>query len=371
MNAQLAGRYRSGRYQPALVTLLLVGLLAGWVIAQSGGDPLALARLGTRYLQGDSNGTEGYDGQFVYAIALDPRPQAVAPLLDVPAYRYQRILFPLLARLVSLGNQAAIPWMMALLGIFAQAAGAWAVSELLAGWGVSRWYALIYGLWAGFGLAVRLDLPEPLAFALVAGALLARERGRPSLAWALYGLALFAKEVTVLFVAAQLLADLSQRRWREAAGLAAAALLPYALFQLWLWQVFGQPGIASGGAMATPFEIIPYMGLWRIGAYSLTYLLAMTVVFGPAIILPSLWGIWTGVKSWLKGDRNVLVLALFFNAAAIVFLPFSTFRETGGLLRFACGLVLSVLLVAGRRKSRRILNYALLWMVLNVFLFKS
>ncbi len=33
------------------------------------------------------------------------------------------------------------------------------------------WYALIYGLWAGFTLAVRLDLPEPLAFALVAAAL--------------------------------------------------------------------------------------------------------------------------------------------------------------------------------------------------------
>jgi hypothetical protein len=187
----------------------------------------------------------------------------------------------------------------------------------------------------------------------------------------LYGLALFAKEVTVLFVAAQFLADLSQRRRREAAGLAAVALLPYALFQLWLWQVFGQPGISSGGAMATPFELVPYMGLWRIGAYSQAYLLAMAVVFGPAIILPSLWGIWMGAKSWLKGDRNVLVLALFFNAAAIVFLPFSTFRETGGLLRFACGLVLSVLLVAGRRKSRRVLNYALLWMVLNVFLFKS
>ena len=87
------------RLGPALVILLISSALVGVVIWRLGGDPLALARIGARFSAGDPQGTQGYDGQFVYYIALDPNPAAVAPRLDVPAYRYQRILLPLLARL--------------------------------------------------------------------------------------------------------------------------------------------------------------------------------------------------------------------------------------------------------------------------------
>jgi len=365
-----AGARLRSLLNPASVTLLLLVLLVSIVIASGGGDPLALARLGTRFANGDPNGTEGYDGQFVYYIALDPRPEVVAPLLDVPAYRYQRILLPVLARVISLGNVSALPWVLALLGIFAQAAGTWVVAELLAGWGVSRWYALVYGLWAGFVLAIRLDLPEPLAYGLVAGAIFLAGRERHGWSWILYALAVFAKEVTIFFVIAQLLAYLFQHRWRHAVALGIIAFLPYALFQGWLWSVFGQPGIGSGGQMATSFELIPFMGILRIGAYSVIYMLAMLLVFGPAVILPAIWGVWNGFRKWAAGEENVIVFGLFFNALIIPFLPFSTFRETGGLLRFACGLVLAVLLFAGRYRISRVLNYSWLWMVLNVFLLK-
>lgn len=367
----LNGNLRTALISPFWITLLLLTGMVAIVIASSGGDPLELARLGTRFTQADPNGTEGYDGQFVYFIARDPRPAAVAPLLDAPAYRYQRILLPLLARFLSLGSESLLPWALAAAGVLSQAAGTWLVGRLLESWGVNRWYALVYGLWAGFVFAVRLDLPEPLAYALVAGAILSTRRGRPALGWVLYGLALFAKEVTILFVAAQFLADLIQGRWRSVLGLGLAALLPFALFQAWLWAIFGQPGIGSGGAMATSFEWIPYMGLWRIGAYSLVYLLAMLVVFGPAVVLPSVWGIQKAIRTLVAGERNVFVLALLLNALVIAFLPFSTFRETGGLMRFTCGLVLSVLLFAGQYRVKRVLNYSLLWVVLNVFLLKS
>ena len=356
---------------PAFVCLVASAILVAWVIIQAGGDPLSLARLGTRYSQGDPNGTEGYDGQFIYYIARNPDPVEVLPYLDVPAYRYQRILLPLLARYLSLGKVEVIPWMLAGLGIFAQAAGTWAVAELLIGWGVSGWYALVYALWVGFILAVRLDLPEPLAYSLVAGALLSQERGKPWLAWPLLGLALLAKEVIALFVVAALLSSLQKKDWKNASGLLLVSILPYIVFQLWLWKVFGQPGIGSGGAMATPFELIPLMGLLRIGYFSPVYLLAMLVVFLPAVIVPALWGVWMGIRKWITGDASVVVLALIMNALAIFFLPFSTYRETGGLLRFACGLVMCVLLFTSRFHMKKALNYSFLWLVLNVFLLKS
>jgi len=356
---------------PPFITLILMIALVAAVILANGGDPLALARIGTIYDLGDPQGTEGYDGQFVYYVARDPDPTRVARYLDVPAYRYQRILLPLLGRALAFGSLQAIPWTLAALGILSQFVGTWLVSLLLASWRVSRWYALIYGLWVGFGLAIRLVLPEPLAYALVAGAILSEIRGRRGLGWLLHGLALFAKEVAVIFVIASLVDKLTRRKWRDVGGLILVSVLPFAIFQFWLWQVFGQTGFGSGGAMATSFELIPYMGLFRIGFYSPLYLVAMLIVFAPSIIFPSVWGIVTTLKKWISGDINVVVFSLFFNALAIAFLPFSTFRETGGLLRFSCGLVLSAVLYCGYYRNRRILNYGFLWLVLNLFLVKS
>ena len=122
--------------------------------------------------------------------------------------------------------------------------------------------------------------------------------------------------------------------------------------------------------MATPFEKIPFMGLLRIGSYSLPYLLAMLVVFSHSIILPAVWGVWSALKRVFSNEINVVVLGLLLNALIIAFLPFSTFRETGGLLRFACGLVMSVLLFAGRYRLQRVLNLSVFWLALDIFLLK-
>ncbi|MFM8322085.1 MAG: hypothetical protein ACKOC5_14330 [Chloroflexota bacterium] len=360
---------------PALVALLIAALTAGAAILLGGGDPLALARLPSRDPALNEAQQAGYDGQFIYYIALDPHPERAAAHLDVPAYRYQRILLPLLARALALGDPARLPWTIVMVTVLSLAAGAWAVGCLLAGWGVSPWYALVYGLWVGFLLAVVVDLPEPLAYGLAAGGVLALERagsrrGRAA-GWLLLGLSLFAKETAAVFLAGVLLTNLLQRRWGELVGAALLAGLPFALFQGWLWLVFGRPGLGSGGAMATPFELIPFMGLLRIGQYSPLYLLAMALVFGPAVALPSLWGIWAAARRLLSGETGLVVSLLLLNALVIPFTPFSTFRETGGMLRFASGLVLALLLFAARYKVRRALNYSVFWIVLNVFLLKS
>lgn len=356
---------------PTVVTLLLMTVMVAIVIFSANGDPLALARLGTMFSEGDPDGNQGYDGQFVYYIARDLRPEVVTAYLDVPAYRYQRILLPILVRVLAIGSITALPWVLPILGILAQAGGTYAVSELLDGWGVSRWYSLSYGLWVGFSLAIRLDLPEPLAYGLVAGAILMSERKHPVLGWLLYGLAVFAKEVTMFFLLAALLSGIIHQRWKDVIGLFIIGFLPFIVFQVWLWTVFGQPGIGSGGAMATQFEYIPYMGLLRIGYLSPLYLLAMLVVFIPSVVLPSIWGLLVSIRKLISREANVVVLALFLNSIAIAFLPFSTFRETGGILRFACGLVLAVVLFAGRYQIVRVLNYSLFWIFMNVFLIKS
>lgn len=370
-NTESGSSHPAVRIMPGLLTLILMVILVTSVTIIEGGDPLNLARIGTLYGENEHGGTEGYDGQFVYFIARDLNPTVVSPHLDVPAYRYQRILLPLSARLLAFGRAELIPWTIPIISIFFHAFGTFILSEILAGWGISRWYALVYGLWVGFGLAIRLDLPEPMAYALVISALFAEFKQKHLLAWVLLGLALFAKEVTILYVFAVGLAYITERRWKDVFGVILISIIPFLTFQVWLWITFGSPGLGSGGAMATPFEVIPFMGLLRIGYESSLYLGAMLVVFVPAIIFPALWGIIASIQKFLQRETNMVVLALFLNSLIIAFLPFSTFRETGGLLRFSCGLVLAIILFAGKYHIRRALNYSWFWLTFNVFLIKT
>lgn len=350
------------------IFLLLVNLV---LLASINWNPLALIRIGTRFSEGDPNGTEGYDGQFIYYIARDPNPATVIIHLDVPAYRYQRILLPIFARMVSFGHADIIPWALIGLGIISQTVGTWLVSKILISWGINRWYAITYGLWVGFTLAIQLGLPDSMAYGLAAGGIIATERGRSRLGWILYGLAIFTKETTILFLAAQLLSDLLRWRWKSAIGFGLVAVLPWLLFQGWLWFSFGQPGIGSGGAMATPFEVIPYMGLWRIGTYSLPLLLTWVIIFGPIVVLPSAWGLWASIRQLIARDTDVTTMALLLNSLMIISTPFSTFREPLGILRYACGLVLAALLFTAKNHRIRVLNIlSILWLAMNAFLVK-
>lgn len=343
-------------WSPTLVTLFVMLFLVGLLISTNHGDAMGLVNPGTRFTLHDPTGSWGYDGQFYYYIALDPSPLAAAPFLDVPAYRYQRILFPLLTFIFSLGNVALIPWIMGLLGIVTQTVSTGLVARLLDEWGVNRWYALVYGLWLGLSLAVRSAMPEPLAFGLVAGAILASRKGSQPLSWLLYGLSLFAKEVTIGFVVAAGLEMIWRRRWRDLAGLVGVAGVPYLLFQGWLWLTFGRLGLGSGGAMATSFEIIPFMGIIRMFLVQSLLLKAFALLLVPLVMIPTLWALWVSVRKLAAREVNQEVLALLINAFFLVILPFSTYHDTRGIARFLCALVLAVLLFAARYKQQRILR---------------
>jgi hypothetical protein len=44
---------------------------------------------------------------------------------DVPAYRYQRILYPVAARALALGNADLVPWTLIIVNVIALMAGVW------------------------------------------------------------------------------------------------------------------------------------------------------------------------------------------------------------------------------------------------------
>lgn len=353
-------------WSPTLVVALVLAAYLGAVLAQAQGDPLVFARLGAGFADGEPVGEPGYDGQFAYWIARDPRPTAAAPHLDVPAYRYQRILYPLLAWALAAGQAVLVPWVLVLLNAAAQLAGTWVVERWLVEHHISRWYALTYGLWAGLVLAVRLDLTEPLAYALAAAALLALHRGRVGWAAVALGLALLTKE-TVLAVWLALVVWAAVNRRRRALAAWALAGVPFAVLQLLLLRWYGALGLASGGHMATSFEWLPYMGLWRIATVSGVAFALLAVLLVPLIVLPSVWGIIAAARGVWRQRWAPVAWVLGANAALLAVAPFSTFREPLGIIRLATGLVLLTVFYGAQARTRRVLNYSLFWLAALAF----
>ncbi|MFV1859712.1 MAG: hypothetical protein ACC647_10240 [Anaerolineales bacterium] len=355
-------------YLPATASTLVAAAYVVWRLAGLGWQPIELFELGTRFSQGIEDGSPGYDGQFSYYIASSLDPINVEPKLDVPAYRYQRILYPLSARVVSIGVEAWLPWSFVIVGLLAHWGGTWAVARFLLDQALNPWYALSYGLWVGLVAPIGLGLGEPLAYGLAAGGWLLRARGRVVWSALLFGLALFAKETTIIFLAAAILAELTGQRRGRALVAYLASLAVFIGWQAWLWSTFGSPGLGSGGDMATPFEWIPFMGLFRIGSVDMLVLGLFLLMFLPTIVLPAIWAVIASIRSILKGIPSAEAWSLLGNGIALMVLPFSTFREPLGLVRFASGLVLAVILFSASRQLMRPLRYSLFWTALLAIL---
>ncbi len=355
--------------------LALALTYVGLTLLRYEGDPLIFALLGTRYSQADPEGTQGYDGQFAYYIARDPGNGW--RYCDVPAYRYQRILYPLLAWVLALGQPEAVGWTLIALNVAALVGGTYFTERLLAARGVSRWYALVYGLYGGLVAGLRLDLTEPLAFGLVQAGLWAWEVGRQGdketrgqqeaknlsfVCCLLLALAALAKETALIAAAGLFLYLALERRWREAVGLGLVVGLPFAIWQGVLWVWLGSPGVGAGGAMATPFEWLPFAGLLRVAAVSWPVFWLLLAIEGPLFVLPTVWALIVSLRALLRGRRHPWVTVLLAQAAVLPFLPFSTWREPLAMARLAIGLVAATLLYGAWRRSRRVLIFSLFWL---------
>jgi hypothetical protein len=343
-----------------MVVLVLALVYTSITLVRYAGDPLLFALVGTRYGQGDPQGTQGYDGQFAYYIARDPLNGW--RYCDVPAYRYQRILYPLLAWVLAFGQPELVAWTLIALNVVALAGGTYFTERLLATRGINRWYALCYGLYGGLVAGLRLDLTEPWAQGLVQGALWSWEKERGGVASVLLALAALAKETALIAAAGFFLYLALERRWRELIHMGMVVGLPFVLWQGVLWAWLGTPGTGAGGAMATSFEWLPFAGLWRVTTISWPTFWLLLAIEGPLFVIPTAWAIFASAGDLFRGRRHPWVSILLTQASVLSFLPFSTWREPLAMARLAVGLVSATLLYGARRRARRILTFCLFWL---------
>lgn len=355
--------------RPWQVVSILSILYIILVLGVNNYNPLSLVTIGTVFSEGipeAEGGIEGYDGQFVYFISRDPA--TAAQYIDVPAYRFQRIVLPALGWAFSFGQEALIPWVLLLVNLIALGGSTAILEHLLQEKGYSRWYALTYGLSVGIFVSVRLSLTEPLAYGLaIAGIALFHHK---KLYWsaAVFALAMLTKETVVFFPMGYTLYLFYQKRWTEGFTFGAISITPFILWQLVLFQHFGTFGIGSGGAKSTSFELIPFAGFWKTFALypaenriqiAFIYILFYT----PLLFIPTLYSLVRVAIDVRNKTLSSFSFLLFFNALIMLFIPISTYGLFIAIMRFAIGLQITVILYTAHHKQTRALRYSTLWLL--------
>jgi hypothetical protein len=359
------------RLSPWLIVFAILCIYSASVLAASQWDPMRFVNIGTFFDANNGKGMYGYDGQFAYQIARDPL--NASQYLDVPAYRYQRILYPLIAHVISFGgNPIFLPWVLILINLFSIVGGTKVTELLMLEHNQNRWYALSYGLFIGLLLSLRLDLTEALAFFWVQLAVLFFERKHLWRASFMFILASLSRELSLTFVAAAIIYLFFDKQYKRAITWGSVTLLPFIVWQVIIKVWLGEWAIRSGGMFASSFTLIPFSGWWSI-ASNLPFLmfLALSLVVVAPVLLPAAISIFVSARAFLFGSNNLGVWSLLINASLFPFLPTSNVMAPAGLYRVAVGLMVGVLHYGSINRSKKALNYSLLWLAALVFLYND
>jgi hypothetical protein len=203
----------------------------------------------------------GYDGITFYRFALDPFTAARTKFgitLDTPPYRNQRIAYPFIVWLLSLGHPSWVPALLVIVNVAAAAAMAAFGGAFSRRLGYHALWGVIVPLYPGFLLTLSRDLAEIVASMFAMGAIWAISARRNLTAAILLTCAALTREPTLLLAfalaAAWLIERLLHRERRIAPVVFLAPIVIDVLWQTFLTARWGTSPLRSGTpAMALPF----------------------------------------------------------------------------------------------------------------------
>ncbi len=293
-------------------------------------------------------GSRGYDGQFFLYIARDPLLLGEScRYIDIPAYRYGRILYPLLAGMLAMGIHSLLPYTLVLVNLFAILFGTHFAVLMLKSAGLNPWYGAGYGFLSGLLICILRDLAGPTAMAGVIGGVYFYHRGSYLPAAGLFAAGILAREVVAMVPVGLFVFDLIFGKTGKRGGVILFSPLPFLLWSGYLavrlgsfpWRGgagnFGSPlaGMISSGA-ALLARKVSWAGQLFFGLFLLLTILSLllslreifrrpggaSAVFLFYSLLPFLATdrIWT--EPWSYGR-------VFLPAAVLVFVNFCRARD--------------------------------------------
>ena len=179
----------------------------------------------------------GYDGLTFYRLALNPFTRertAHGIRLDNPPYRQQRIGYPLIVWLLSLGHATWVPALLVAVNILAAAVMAAFAGAFAKKFGMHPLWGVIVPLYPGFVLTFSRDLAEIVAASFAMGAIWAIASRRNTTAAVLLTCAVLTRETTLLLAVALAAAWLIERLMRRERRIGVIAFaLPIAVYVFW------------------------------------------------------------------------------------------------------------------------------------------
>ena len=211
----------------------------------------------------------GYDGQFYYRLALDPFSLATthAGITLDTVFREQRIAYPFLSWVVSLGMPRFVPAALVLVNLIAIALVAYFASALAVLARKPAIAGLIIAAFPGYLFSIGRDLAEPTAAAFLLGSILAIRKRHGILAALALTASVLTKETALLVVGsiaivwvANLFKDESQRLESPPWYLWSAPLAAFVLWQVVVRNSAGHNALKSdvAGNLSIPFRAMAY-----------------------------------------------------------------------------------------------------------------
>jgi hypothetical protein len=243
----------------------------------------------------------GYDGQFIYRMALEPLPHAQTGhgiTFDSPAYRAQRVVTPALAwtvvRLTPLESAASL----LLVNVVALLVAAYFAGRLVRRFGGHAAWGILPVLSFAMVIPLARDLTEPVAWAATLAGLELWLAGRRPWAALLFTVAVLARETSLLVPAGlglwalvELMRGRTRRGWKSLTWLLVPLVVEVG-WQLHLGRVWGALPVRTGkenvgtpvvGVVRTLLDVDDAMAhpVWEVERLALLALL-----------------VWAGVRLW-------------------------------------------------------------------------
>lgn len=302
--------------------------------------------------------SSGYDGQYYYFMASHPalivtcaHDLSTCPAHN-PEYWSQRILYPMTAWLLALGQADLIPYTLVLVNGLAILVTVIVVGQLAVEAGASRWLGAAAGLFCGETVSFLGDLSDAYSVMWVVVAIYFLRRQRYLWSAAAVAATLLTRESLIFYVPFLALPVLAQRRWLTLIQSAVVALGPFVVWQVVLKVLYGPWALLSGDSASAGLVKLPFLGLYqarKTADFKLVLIfVAVPVLLTGCIALLALWQHGPADLVWDPVPVMAFTYCLLFSLTGIL-----QWNYFGGSTRLAVpGVVLGVL-VASRLPSVR------------------
>lgn len=274
----------------------------------------------------------GYDGKYYYYASMDLFKEK--HLFKNP-FRMQRILYPLLSRLLTFGDLSLLPYTMYAVNMISIALGLYFFILILEMYSLSPFWSLFYGLAPPSIMTIQYDLPSPLSIFLIIAAVYYYLKEKPFTTAVFFALAFLTREDSIVVLLPLMLWDYQVNRRFTRLLLLAGSLIPFFIWQSYITFALGDAPVSTSATVLNP---IPFSGI--VGYFKAVEYAGMTHAFrvlSVVIVLIFFMVSSIVVARVLRGKRDPFYYVVAAYCLLVAFTVESQWDNYNGLLRMFYG----------------------------------